>query len=321
MTATRELTRFTAADDLLHDEISRSGPHARESLLLTAPIPEERLLVFLYLWREGGDRWGRFVFVGGPDMETPLFVSHLDGAEFAGEDLRDFTVGGLHWRQPEPLRVAEVDFSERSASGTSIGTAEELTLSVRFEGIHEPFSWHDNADGCPDWVAHNRYEQSGLTRGVLTLGERRVEFTGAGHRDHSWGSRNWNMLQHWKWMNAATPDGATSLHAMIMSVKGETLVNGYLYRDGLLSPIAAAHASATLDERMYHRALSGRFTDEAGREMTLECEYAAGWSMPIQHLLLNEIGMTATLDGRPAVAHVELGWPADYVGALTGPAA
>jgi hypothetical protein len=28
--------------------------------------------------------------------------------------------------------------------------------------------------------------------------------------------------------------------------------------------------------------------------------------------------MTATLDGAPAVAHVELGWPADYVRALTG---
>ncbi|MCU1651312.1 MAG: hypothetical protein JWQ60_2461, partial [Pseudonocardia sp.] len=28
MTATRRLTRFTPEDDLLHDEISRSGPHA-----------------------------------------------------------------------------------------------------------------------------------------------------------------------------------------------------------------------------------------------------------------------------------------------------
>ncbi|MDT7589950.1 MAG: hypothetical protein QOC83_6193 [Pseudonocardiales bacterium] len=318
MTATRRLTRFTPEDDLLHDEISRSGPHARESLLLTAPIPEEQLLVFLYLWREGGTRWGRFLFVGGPDMAEPLFVSHSDDAEFTGDDLRDFTVGGLHWRQPEPLTVAEVDFrAERSASGTSIG-ADGLELSLRFDGIHEPFSWHDNADGCPDWVAHNRYEQSGVTRGSLTLGERRLEFTGVGHRDHSWGSRNWNMLQHWKWMNAATRDGAVSLHAMIMFVKGRILVNGYLNRDGLVSPIATAEATAELDERMIHRSLSGVFTDEAGREMALECGYAAGWSMPIQHLLLNEISMTATLDGAPAVAHVELGWPADYVRALTG---
>jgi len=47
--------------------------------------------------------------------------------------------------------------------------------------------------------------------------------------------------------------------------------------------------------------------------MTFESRYSAGWSMPIQHLLLNEIGMAATLNGALAVAHVELGWPTDYV--------
>lgn len=31
--------------------------------------------------------------------------------------------------------------------------------------------------------------------------------------------------------------------------------------------------------------------------------------MPIHHLVLNEIGMSATLDGQAATAHVELGWP------------
>ncbi|HEY1974071.1 MAG TPA: hypothetical protein VGH89_39400 [Pseudonocardia sp.] len=303
------ITQFAPDDDLLHDEISASGPFARESLLLTAPIPAEQLLVFLYLWREGGTKWGRFVFVGGPDMDRPLFLSHAEDATFSGADLRDFEVDGLRWRQPEPLRTAEVGFA-----------GEGLELAVRFEGIHPPFSWHDNADGCPDWVAHNRYEQSGLTSGELTLHGRRVEFAAAGHRDHSWGSRNWNMLQNWKWMNAATPDGSTSLHAMIMSAKGETLINGYLNIDGVVSPIVTAQAHAELDDRMVHRAVTGRFTDQAGREMSLECEYAAGWSMPIQHLLLNEIGMAGTLNGRPAVAHVELGWPADYVAALTGSA-
>lgn len=307
MPATRQLTRFAPEDDLLHDDVSASGPYARESLLLTAPIPDEQLLVFLYLWREGGNKWGRFLFIGGPDINTPLFLSHEDGAEYHGDDLRDFTVGGLHWRQPEPLRTAEVDFS-----------GEGLKLSLRFQGIHAPFSWHDNADGCPDWVAHNRFEQSGTTRGELTLGDRHVEFTGVGHRDHSWGSRNWYMLQHWKWINAATPDGTTSLHAMIMSAKGETLVNGYLYIGGEVSPIVSAGASVELDENMIHRSCRGRFVDEQDRVLIMESEYSAGWSMPIQHLLLNEIGMVATLNGARAVAHVELGWPADYVRNLIG---
>ena len=48
------MTRFSARDDLLHD-VSQAGPHARESLLFTAPIPDEKLLVFVYVWREEGD--------------------------------------------------------------------------------------------------------------------------------------------------------------------------------------------------------------------------------------------------------------------------
>jgi hypothetical protein len=261
------------------------------------------------------------VFVAGPDMSTPLFLSHADDAPFEGDNLRDFAVAGLHWRQPEAeaLRTAEVSFAaESSDSGTSIG-ADGLELEVRFEGIHEPFSWHDNEGGCPDWVAHDRFEQSGVTRGRLKLGEREIEFTGAGHRDHSWGTRDWNYLQNWKWMNAATPDGAASLHCMLMSCKGEILVNGYLNTAGVVSPIVSGEAQVDLDDQMIHRAVSGVFHDELGREMRLEARYAAGWSMPIQHLQLNEIGMTATLDGAPATAHVELGWPADYVRGLVQP--
>lgn len=304
MTATLR-HQFTPLDDLLHD-VSHCGPHARESLLWTAPLPAENLLVFIYMWREQGDRWGRFVFVGGPDMTEPEFLSFDDNATFSGGDLDECVVGGLRVRQPEPLRVADLHFA-----------GDGLELQLRFEGLHEPFSWHDNVDGCPDWVADNRFEQSCLVSGTVRLGDRTVEIQRSGaHRDHSWGARNWNMLQHWKWINATADDGS-SLHAMLMDVKGERLINGYLFRDGRLAPLAAADAHAELDDGLVHRAVSAQFVDALGRGMSLRCEFSAGWSMPIQHLLLNEIGMSGTIDGIPATVHVELGWPADYVERLT----
>jgi hypothetical protein len=193
------------------------------------------------------------------------------------------------------------------------------SLAIRFEGLHEPFSWHENAGGCPEWVAIDRYEQSCRTQGTLTLGDRRVDFTAAGHRDHSWGARNWNMLQHWKWMNATAGDDLT-LHAMSMDVKGERIVQGYLNRDGTVSPLVSIDAHADVDEQMIHRRVTADLVDEAGRSARLEAEYSAGWQMPIEPLLLNEISMTATIDGRPAVAHIELGWLADYVQRLVGSA-
>jgi hypothetical protein len=82
---------------------------------------------------------------------------------------------------------------------------------------------------------------------------------------------------------------------------GQAAINGYLSFDGQVSPIASAKASADLDDNMVHRAARGRIVDKLDRETAFESQYSAGWSMPIQHLLLN----------------VELGWPADYVRNLT----
>ena len=294
---------FSAEDDLMHD-ISRAGCHARESWLWTAPVPDEELLAFLYTWRTAANRWSYFVFVGGPDPMNPLYLDHAEDISLAGTDMDDAVIGRLYVRQPEPLHSAELAYEGNG-----------LSLGIRFEGLHEPFSWHQNAGGCPDWVATDRYEQSCRTRGTLRLGDRQVEFTSAGHRDHSWGARNWSMLQHWKWINA-TADDEQSLHAMAMDVKGERIVQGYLNRDGLVSPLVSADAHADLDEQLNHRRVTADLVDEAGRTARLEADYRAGWRMPIDPLLLNEFAMDATIDGRPAVAHIELGWLSDYVARL-----
>lgn len=303
---TAALRQFTARDDLLHPE-SATGPLARESLALTAPLPEEELLLFLYLWREAGTRWGRFVFLAGTDATKPEYVSFDRSATYAGDDLRDFTVGGLRARQPEPLKVAEFAFFDG-----------ELDLSLRFEGVHAPFSYHDNADGLRSWVAHDRYEQSGRTSGRLRLRGREIVIDGMGHRDHSWGTRDWNYFQHWKWINAATPDGSLTLHCMLTDALGERLTNGYVNRGGRVARLVRADVTSELDTAMLHRRVTGTFVDETGAALALDAQHAAAWSMPIQHLFLNEVAMTATLDGRPATGHVEFGWPADYLTALRG---
>lgn len=291
---------FSVEDDLLHD-ISGAGIHARESWLWTAPIPEEELLAFLYTWRNADDRWSYFVFIGGPDPLQALYLDRGEDLPLVGENMDDAAIGRLAVRQPEPLRTAVLNYE-----------SDELSLDITFEGLHEPFSWHQNAGGCPDWVAMDRYEQSCRTHGTLRLGDRTVEFTAAGHRDHSWGARNWNMLTHWKWMNATAGDDLT-LHAMSMDVKGERIVQGYLNKDGKVSPLVAIDAHADLDEGLNHRRVVADLVDEDGRTAHLEADYRAGWQMPIEPLLLNEFAMSATIDGQPAVAHIELGWLSDYV--------
>lgn len=297
--------RFGPADDLLH-EIG-TAEHARESFFFVLPLPEERLAAMVYAWRTGATgQFGRLVAIGGEDITTPLVFDIVDGVDLVGENVDDCEIAGLHLRQPEPLRRASVSFS-----------SDAVTLDVTFEGLHRPVSWHESPDGCPPWAATDRYEQSVRTSGSLRVGGREITIDGMGHRDHSWGTREWGVIQHWKWMNAATPDGSVSLHAWESSALGERHRLGYVNRDGEIAVITDLRVESKLDSSLVHRSLVSTIVDETGRETVFEAQYRAGVQLPFSGLLLNEIAMDATIDGVPAIAHVEHGWPASYVEQVT----
>jgi len=180
-------------------------------------------------------------------------------------------------------------------------------------GLHAPFSWHDGRDGCPPWAADDRFEQSVRTQGAFSADGRSVEFESMGHRDHSWGTRDWRPLQHWKWINAATLDGEVTLHGWISYALGDRQVNGYVNRGGDVQPIVSAEATAELDEQFMHTAVTGTFTTAGGDNVELAATSVAGTPIRARHLQLNEVACEATLGGAPAVAHIELGWPQSYI--------
>jgi hypothetical protein len=290
--------------------ISPDVPSGRESFAWAVPIPHEDLLAFLYLARDAATgRYTRMVALADGMSREPLYRDIAAEADMeSGTDFDDCQVAGLTLRQPEPLTTAELSYA-----------GDGVRVEVAIRALHEPFSWHDNKDGCAGWIATDRYEQSVTTRGTIEVGGRTVRFEGMGHRDHSWGPRDWRPMQHWKWMNAATPDGTTSLHAFVIFALGDRLVNGYVNRGGKVSPLAAIDVRAELDlSSMLHRRVHAVCTDEDAQRIVLDATGVAGLAVPARHMRMNEVACTATLDDRPAIAHVEMGWPETYVREFTG---
>lgn len=296
------MAHFAPADDLHHD-ISGFA-HGRESLFWVLPVPDQGVLAMAYLWRDAHDgKYGRIVGLTDHFGGEPSYLDVQAGLDLTGADFDDCTAAGLHVRQPEPLRTAALDYDDG-----------EFALQIELHGLHEPFSWRQGLGGCPDWAAHDRFEQSTRTRGTITIGGRTIAFEdGIGHRDHSWGSRDWRALQHWKWINAATVDGELSLHGWISFALGERQINGYVNRGGVVSPIVEAEAHSTLDAAFMHTAVEGRFRTLDGAVLTLHANGVAGMPLAARHMQMQEVACSATLDGRAAVAHIEHGWPASYI--------
>jgi hypothetical protein len=293
-------------DDLRHR--LAPGPHARESLFYNVLLPDEGLMVFVYTWVDADSRAGHLFAVVGDNNERLAF-SAADGVPIGTADFDDWRPGGVWVRHTEPLRVA--GFGAEAGEGAA-------ALRAEFTATHEAFDYARNADGCPSFIADNRFEQSGRVTGELTLNGRAIRFDTTGHRDHSWGTRDWDVIQDWKWVSAQVGD-EIGINVMQLHARGETTRHGYVHRDGVLAAVREVRAHAEYDKHWWQTELRLTIIDEADRRTELTANrYALLAFEAGERIVLHEAGCTGTVNGRSAPVHFECGWDRAYARSQAG---
>jgi hypothetical protein len=286
-----------------HDHLRHriAGEFARESVAYCLLMPEHGLMGHWYTWVDERDQAG-FAMVLHGEGPDPVFFDHQTGFGAAGLDFDDWRVGRVSLAVGEPLRTAHATYQ-----------GDEVGLDFTFEGLHDAFDYDSNATGTPAYLAQNRYEQGGRIVGTLTWRGQELRLDGPGHRDHSWGTRDWDAIHHYKWIAAAGEDVATNL--MWTMAMGEVDVNGYMYRDGLLSPVTGMQIDTTYGADLVHDALRASVVDEAGRttEVDLDQRHTlARWDV-IPSFNFSDTLFTGTVAGQDVRAYVEYTWPRAYL--------
>lgn len=292
-------------DDLRHRPAD--GGKARDSLFWQMVMPERELAFQCYLYLNGEGKAGFNLILWGKERK-PHVLERVEGTVPASMDFDDFRLGNLEVRQPADRKTAHVAFR-----------GEKATLDYAFEGFHAPFSYRSNPDGLPSWFADNRLEQSGWVRGHLEWSGGRIDFDRIGHRDHSWGVRQWQVPQHWKWLVAYTPDASRIVNAWIWMAKGEMGVGGYVVRDGELVPIARVDQKAEFDETMGQKSVSVGITDIRGGTCRLEMERFGIVKLPTGGrfaTMIAEAACHARIDGSAGAGQFECQWPMAYLDTL-----
>lgn len=288
---------LTSRDDLRHR--LRQEAHARESLFYGTVLPEPGLMVFLYTWVSGDDLAGALATV--VDGDGTRLLSATDGIPAGGADFDDWAVGGLTLRHAPLMERAELRFAEG-----------ENLIELAFEGAHAPFSYLDNEDPCPSFVADDRFEQTCRVTGRIVVDGEEVPVDSHGHRDHSWGTRDWSAIQDWKWCSGWTTDGAASFNVMLMHGRGTTTTHGYVLREGTLTPVRRVRADVRYDEDFLQTDADLVVEDADGGRLTVTAERFALFAFDAGTASLREAGCAGTIDGAPAAVHLECGWDRAY---------
>jgi len=306
------LARPGLAVDSVHDDRHRLSdvPTARESSPYLLNLPELGIAGFVYFWVNGRSEAGAVLALFGPGLGQPITERLADRPIPLEMDFSDWTIDGFSLRQDLAFQRADVSWRSPDAG-----------LELAFEGFHPPYAYGSNAGGCPSYAAADRIEQSGHIRGTLVLGAKTYAIDALGHRDHSWGTRDWGAFQHYHWFQGQTADGV-SVHFWRFLALGRVHLRGYVFKDGLLAEVTSVELDVTHDEALWQQQLSAQVTDEAGRITAVKADFYAHYTLaPDPALTLREGAARATFDGRPGTGWLEVAWPPAYLAhiAANGP--
>jgi hypothetical protein len=286
---------------------AQAHPDVRESLAFLLPLPEQGLGVIYYTWvhalgLDGQGRAGAALIVYGPALAEPVFAVHDNIGAPDDMAFLDWRVGPATMMLSDDMRTARLQFH-----------TDDLVLDCTWQGINPSFGFVNNRNGCPSWLAWDRTEQGGRYVGTLRVGDITVELDHFGHRDHSWGMRDWGGPTHWKWWNIVGPD-ETAIHVMELQAFGRTTLHGYVHKDGITGTVLTMDQTIEFDDRMMHTAITATIDDDEGRTTTITTRQGADLVWPVSpYLTLHEASMHATIDGAPGIGYMEMAWPPQYV--------
>ena len=285
----------------------RDDPTARESLVFMLQLPEHDIAAFVYTWVNGQNKAGAALCVYGPAVGPEPIFEAVDGiAVPADQGFDRWRVGNVQVVHGAALQTADVSYVN-----------DRVNLQYHFEASHPAYNYGCHAGGCPPWLADDRFEQSGRVSGVLRVDGKEIPFDTMGHRDHSWGTRDWGVAQHWKWLEAQA--GPTSaVHFFEMEALGRHYLRGYVQRDGITAEVSSVEVTYQHDAMLLHTEIDATVTDELGRVTRVHGKTFALFEFKVSPLAtLNEASMVVEIDGVKGVGHVEMCWPKAYLDYLT----
>jgi len=260
----------------------------------------------MYTWVDAKGVAGSASCVFGPAAGSKAIVE-VSGDVVVPDDMdfTDWRVGALHVQHQEPLKTAHVRLD-----------GERLQVEWDFEAMHPAFYYpsshpDDPEEGCPPFFALGRYEQSGYVKGVLRIDGRELPFDGLGHRDHSWGKRDWGTIQSLQWLEAQAEDIAVNV--VKLRGQGRDWSMGYVFKDGRVSPIRDAVYDLTYDDRWVQDDFTVTLRDGDGRDTVVSAKRFGRHEYPIGPSKLVDTAVEISVEGRQGLGYSDFIWPAEYL--------
>lgn len=182
--------------------------------------------------------------------------------------------GGLRRYRPDALQVGP------GTDGLHVPVRVELDISANHP-VWEPGARSGDAtDSVFHTICRMHHEQAVKARGVICIDGEHVDFNGIGHRDHSFGPRDFGKLLTGFWVNATFASGWAFLAFEGMLEGVENVRRGAIFENGEIIECEALHSAdlETTAPEPRQFAMTLRTLDGRERLIEVTCRGGVNWT-------------------------------------------
>ncbi len=209
---------------------------------------------------------GRFSAFHIVDDEILMYMNVID----IDDDLKEVTDGNLKFEFLEPFKRFRVSFE---------GPQHKAVLD--YEARFEVFDYAMGREAKGGKAMHiNHYEQALTVRGVIEKDGKQRTISCLGHRDHSWGYRNENIISAWNWAAIQMEDKTVNISKVTI---GEAFMGaGFVSTAGGNTRIVSVNVEKTEFENDIPVSSIFVAQDESGKTWRFESKKFSGLYLPMK---------------------------------------
>jgi hypothetical protein len=175
--------------------------------------------------------------------------------------------------------------------------SKKCSFDLTFRPLNEFYHYPKGSENF-DFLFTDHVEQAGIFEGYLDLDGERMKFgLSFGHRDHSWGIRNWSSVDGY-WLFSCTFGEEKAFNLWKGKSQGKQFQAGYLFDSNRNLKILSSNiGNQRAGKNGEPKACSITFEDEDGRKHQAACEVICSVPIPMIGTIVYETITRINLDG------------------------
>ncbi len=195
----------------------------------------------------------------------------------------------IRWHETDRFRIKDISYRVEGIDWRLQYKSKECCFNILFRPLNEFYTYsNENAENFKRLFSQH-IEQAGLFEGYVELnGEKMTIGPAPGHRDHSWGIRDWSSIDNY-WLFSCTFGKDSAFNLWEGGARGNIFHEGYIFDSErnlkIISSEIKGHYGNKMEEPIGCE-ISVR--DESGKRHEIRCKVICSVPIPMYKCIVYE---------------------------------